>query len=72
MKPLREGVKTRGRGLFVQDWYSICSAHYIYDETCHNCNTGEWYNRWIAYTNKFVFWLSPSFWCWWVNRKHNK
>jgi len=40
-------MRTRGKGLKKEIWFSICSRHAIYDENCNMCNTGSWV---------FIFW----------------
>ena len=37
-------MRTRGKFIFKERWYSICSMHQEYDETCHMCRTGTWNN----------------------------
>ena len=37
-------MRTRGKFIRKEIWYSICSIHGVYDEDCHMCRTGHWNN----------------------------
>lgn len=65
-------LKTRGRGLRRQEWYSICSAHQEYKEDCERCNCGTWSNVWRVHFSNLVYKIAPGFWIWWVNRRRDK
>lgn len=36
-------MKTRGKFLNKQIWFSICSSHREYNKDCHLCNIGNWH-----------------------------
>jgi hypothetical protein len=61
-------MRTRGKGLKKEVWYSICSAHRDYKEDCSACNTGSWYKVWKVKVESIIYWISPRFWRWYVNR----
>lgn len=65
---MRDGLRYRGKWFKKEVWFSFCSAHYHYDKDCRLCNSGTW-NNVIAYKiGRIVYWISPRFWRWWVNR----
>ena len=35
----------RGKFIFKETWYSICSMHQEYNDNCNMCNKGSWYNN---------------------------
>ena len=65
-------MRQRRKWIFKQQWYSICSAHYRYDENCPRCRVGQWHNVYIVkidhwfYAN--VYWL----WHWCHNRDRSR
>jgi len=59
---------TRGKGLFREEWYSICSVHYRYQKTCNNCKAGDWHNVVSVWFGQQVFEYMPNVWRWWANR----
>lgn len=59
--------KERGRFLFKEQWYSICSMHANHDDDCELCNTGTWKNIYMSVFSSFVFKHFPKFWVFWVN-----
>ena len=61
-------LRTRGRFLTKEVWYSICSIHQEYKEDCKMCNTGTWNNVITSKISSLIYNLFPSFWSWWVNR----
>lgn len=36
----------KGKFFWKKRWYSICSAHMVYDKDCPRCNVGGWHNLW--------------------------
>jgi hypothetical protein len=60
-------ILSRGWGPFVKDWWSTCSAHQEYNESCDVCQCGFWYNRLTMKFSQFVFNVMPTLWRWWVN-----
>jgi len=62
-------MRTRGKGLKKEIWFSICSSHQEYDENCPRCTTGTWNNVIKYKISSFIFDVCPSLWRWWVNRK---
>jgi Cys-tRNA synthase (O-phospho-L-seryl-tRNA:Cys-tRNA synthase) len=57
----------RGKFLWKQEWYSICSAHRDHNSECDMCTTGRWNNVLITRISSFVYKHFPKFWRWWVN-----
>jgi len=37
-------MRTRGKFIWKERWYSICSIHGRYHEDCFMCRTGTWEN----------------------------
>jgi hypothetical protein len=60
-------VKSRGRGILKQEWYSICSMHIEHDKTCAMCNTGTYYNIYRVKCSQIIYDNFPNLWRWWVN-----
>lgn len=60
-------MRTRGHGLFKETWYSFCSRHLEYDESCHICNSGRWVNNIRHSLSSFIYDHFPRLWIWWVN-----
>ncbi len=71
-------MKTRGRGIFKEQWFSICSAHQGGDgKDCKLCATGHWNNIVVSRMTGFVFKHFPKVWIYfanhrWFNRKQRK
>ena len=61
-------MRTRGKGLKKEVWFSICSAHMEYDENCPRCATGTWNNVIKHKISSLIYDIFPSLWRWWVNR----
>ena len=61
-------MRTRGKGLKKEIWFSICSRHAIHDENCNMCNTGSWQNAIKYKVSSLRYNLFPSLWRWMVNR----
>ncbi len=64
--------KERGRFLFKEQWYSICSMHFAHNETCTLCNTGHWRNVFVGKITSFVYKVAPSVWRFWANFSFKK
>lgn len=62
-------MRTRGKGLKKEIWFSICSGHYDYDENCKACNKGHWKNALKHRISLGFYNLCPSLWRWWINKK---
>lgn len=66
--PAPRSERIRGRGLFREHWFSICSRHRYFDSGCKLCQHGLWMNIWRHRFCYLVFKLAPRFWQWWANR----
>jgi hypothetical protein len=64
-------MRTRGRGLFIEDFYSLCSAHREWNPECKRCAAGMWHNRWVHMAGSFVYAVWPWLWRKWANRKNS-
>ena len=53
------------------DWYSICSRHRTYDESCNCCTAGQWKSRRALWWSGLFYRLCPWGWRLWVNRKNS-
>ena len=65
-------MKTRGKWLNKEEWYSICSrAHNInhYDPSCDLCQCGSWRNVFLGKISHAFYVVSPFLWRIWANRK---
>ena len=69
LKEITGQMKTRGKWLWRQEWYSICSAHYDDKDGCPYCEAGRWVNVWVHNIEIFVYKRWPDLWRWWANRK---
>lgn len=49
-------------------WYSLCSAHHEYDETCARCNVGRWISDNETELSNWLWTYSPRIWRKWANR----
>jgi hypothetical protein len=67
-------MKTRGKGIFIEDWYSICSGHGPdeTEDTCTRCQAGMWRNRLIAKFSSFIYDRWPNLWRWWIKLPLNR
>lgn len=65
--PNKRKLKERGKFIFKEEWYSLCSMHNVYDNDCPLCNTGSWRNIYIGKISSFFFKYFPKFWVFWVN-----
>lgn len=67
-KLLRRAIRTRKKFWYKERWFSICSAHYEYNENCTLCKAGEWKNVWMWHISHTFYKLTPKLWRWWMNR----
>ncbi len=65
-------MRSKGKFLFKQQWWSICSRHYVYDKECNICNAGHWEYTWVTKFNHLFFKISPRLWRWYMNRPNSK
>jgi len=65
---------SRGRGLWRQEWYSICSAHRDGgpDDPCELCQCGSWVNVHVQRIDHFMHDYFYDWWFWWHNRRNSK
>jgi hypothetical protein len=63
-----EMVEFRGRGIFKEQWYSICSEHGVASKNCIRCECGHWTNICWQKITYSLYKLFPKVWVWWVNR----
>lgn len=54
--------RTKSWGPWKYEWYSICSTHFIYNETCLRCEAGTWRNSWYQYYSDIVYYKLPALW----------
>jgi hypothetical protein len=59
-------MKTKGWGPWRKLWFSFCSMHQEYQETCHICNAGHWVNNWRYKFEDFIYKNFPKLWKWWM------
>lgn len=52
----------------VWEWYSFCSKHAEYQESCGACNAGRWINESETEFNNWLWTYSPRIWRKWANR----
>jgi len=60
-------MRTRGKFIFKESWWSYCSAHQTYDENCEICQSGNWHNNIMVAFSGFVHDHWYGLWYWWVN-----
>jgi len=56
-------------------WYSICSRHREYDNTCEMCSVGSWKNEKNSREEKFwefMYDWMRWIWIWWMNKPSKK
>lgn len=53
---------------FVGEWYSICSMHFQYEESCGNCNAGRWISKQEQELSNWLWKYSKRIWRKWANR----
>lgn len=61
-------MKTRGKGLRKQEFYSFCSQHLIEDENCELCKHGVWINIYKHKIDSFIHDHFYKLWHWYMNR----
>lgn len=73
MKIFNDCLPRVGRGFFVKEFYSICSAHRgpVRPSHCLACQTGQWVNVWKRAAGAIVYRTMPGVWIWWVNRPNS-
>jgi hypothetical protein len=64
-------MRSRGFGYLRQDWYSLCSRHWNYKESCRLCRTGAWHNQIVSELSRMFYKLWPWAWRKWANRKYS-
>ena len=62
----------KGKWIFKQTWYSICSAHQNYKPGCSLCCIGHWSNDITHWIGGQLFKYLPKLWIWAANRKKIK
>ena len=63
---------THGWGPFKYEWFSICSMHRDFSETCAACGKGQWINCWAHAIDAVFYTVTPWLWRWWNNRPTSK
>jgi hypothetical protein len=61
-------MKERGKFFWKERWFSFCSRHREYDESCDICKTGSWKNIWKYNISSLIYKKNPNLWIWWVNK----
>lgn len=62
-----EDKSIKGKWIWKEKWYSICSIHMNYDKNCSMCTTGSWHNVWMLKINSWFHDHTYRLWRWWVN-----
>lgn len=65
-------MKTSGKGIKKEEWYSICSVHHEYTEGCSMCKIGNWNNVYKTKISSIFYSIFPKLWVWWVNLGNKK
>jgi hypothetical protein len=65
-------MRTKGRFLNKQQWFSICSTHFEYNPLCKRCTTGIWKNIYMFKLSSIFYNKFPKLWIWWMNLKLKK
>ena len=60
---------SRGRFIWREEFYSICSKHQKNKSDCDMCSVGSWTNVYKQRIGHLVFRLVPGIWRWNANRK---
>ena len=66
--PQKIARRYRGKWPSREMWISICSMHYKYEESCSLCKAGTWNKIWKMNISRTVYFISPMFWRWYVNK----
>ena len=45
----------KGKFFWKYNWFSVCSAHKIYDKNCSTCNVGSWCNVSETWVGNIIF-----------------
>lgn len=61
--------RTKGHLFWKKQWYSFCSKHTQYNDACNSCKIGGWQNILLLKLSDLIYFTSPMFWRWWVNKK---
>lgn len=61
-------MRSRGRLLWRQEWYSVCSIHRPHRDDCNMCRAGSWVNVWKQRASHLFYVISPSLWRKWANK----
>jgi len=66
--------ETKGRLWWKRRWSSICSMHGWegHQIECPACQAGSWTNIWKNKIGGVVYYISPKFWVWYMNRPNSK
>ena len=65
-------MKTKGKFLTKQYFYSICSGHSGDEEDCSRCQKGMWRYVWAIWLSGLLYKISPKLWRIWANRPNSK
>lgn len=60
-------MRTRGKGLKKEIWFSICSRHGDHQEDCPLCNSGSWKNIYQLKLEKILYKRSWKLWFYYMN-----
>ena len=55
-------MRERGKFIWKEKWYSICSAHIKHDEDCPRCQVGQWKNVLSIWYDDFLYKYSYPLW----------
>jgi hypothetical protein len=64
--------RLRGRWLWREEFYSICSRHYEWNADCQLCQHGVWRNIGMHHVGHFFYRFAYPLWFWWVNRPNSR
>lgn len=63
-------MRTRYWGPFKQRFYSVCSVHFVRQDSCRMCNAGTWRSEFmLTCVSQPMFKYLPSLW-FFVNNPH--
>lgn len=60
-------LPSRGKGLWREEFYSLCSKHRDSRDDCNNCAKGQWMNVCRHKFGHAFYMACPNIWRWWVN-----
>ena len=55
-------MRTRGKFVRKERWYSICSIHQEYNKDCPMCNSGTWNNVILIWLDSLLYKVSYPLW----------